>query len=178
MIIRILNKIYRIWFLKQHKNTFFGTSFQFEYPVYVKNLGFGKGLEIHVGENVSFYHHVILQGSSKIEIGNNSFIGSYSVIGANELVKIGANVMIAQAVSIRDTDHAFSDLTIPMIEQGISTAPVIIEDDVWVGYGAVITKGVRIGKGSIIAANAVVTKDVEPYSIMGGVPARLLKKRN
>ena len=65
-----------------------------------------------------------------------------------------------------------------MKNQGIHTSPIIIEDDVWVGYGAVITKGVTISKGAIIGANAVVTKDVPKYAIVGGVPAKIIKYRS
>jgi len=136
-----------------------------------------KGLRIILNEKANIKHDVILQGSGDIVLGKNSFVGSFSVIGSNDLVKIGSDVMIAQSVSIRDTDHQFGKKEVPMNTQGITTAPVIIEDDVWVGYGAVITKGVRIGKGAIIGANAVVTKNVEPYSIMGGVPAKLIRYR-
>jgi len=85
--------------------------------------------------------------------------------------------MIAQCVSIRDTDHNFEDCNIAMIDQGIVTDSIIIENDVWICHGAVVTRGVTIGKGSIIAANAVVTKDIEPYTIVGGIPAKLIKKR-
>lgn len=137
----------------------------------------GKGLTIEAGSNVRFHDFCIIQGSSRIKIGNNSFIGQFSVIGCNESIYIGKDVMIAQSVSIRDTDHVFSSLDIPMSEQGISTSPVIIEDDVWIGHGAVITKGVRIGKGAVIGANAVVTKDVPENAIVGGVPAKVIKFR-
>ncbi|MBR76462.1 MAG: acetyltransferase [Flavobacteriales bacterium] len=85
--------------------------------------------------------------------------------------------MIAQAVTIRDTDHNFNSIDLPMIKQGITTSSVLIDDDVWIGHGVIITKGVKIGKGSIIAAGAVVTKDIPAYSIAGGVPARVIKKR-
>ncbi|MBU2537741.1 MAG: acyltransferase [Proteobacteria bacterium] len=85
--------------------------------------------------------------------------------------------MIAQAVSIRDTDHAFEDANLPMTQQSIITSSVVVEDDVWIGHGATILKGVHVGKGAIIAAGAVVTRDVAPYSIVGGVPAKLIRNR-
>ena len=107
--------------------------------------------------------------------GDNSFIGHYSIIGVNESIAIGNNVMISQCVSIRDTDHAFENLDESMIEQGIKTSPIIIEDNVWISHGAVIKRGVTIGTGAIVAANAVVTKDVPKNAIVGGVPAKIIK---
>ncbi len=136
-----------------------------------------SGLKVVLKKGSSIKHDVLIQGSSTFILGENSYIGSFSVIGCNESIKIGKNCMIAQGVSIRDTDHSFKKLNTPMNKQGIVTSAILIEDNVWIGYGAVITKGVKIGSGSIIGANAVVTKDVEPNSIVGGVPAKLIKTR-
>lgn len=119
----------------------------------------------------------VFQGSGLVSVGANSFFGEFSVIGCNESISIGENVMIAQAVTIRDTDHKFSDVDRPMIDQGIESTPVIIEDDVWIGHGASVLRGVKIGTGAIVAAGAVVTKDVRPFSIVGGVPAREISFR-
>lgn len=129
-----------------------------------------------LGQN-SIGAHTIIQGSGKMVWGDGSFCCAFCVIGVNERIYIGQHVMIAHAVSIRDTDHAFENISIPMQQQGIVTAPIYIEDDVWIGHGATILKGVRIGKGAIIAAGAVVTKDVEPYTIVGGVPAKFIRGR-
>lgn len=124
-----------------------------------------------VGENT------IIQGTGKMAWGESSFCGAFCVIGVNSEIYVGKHVMIAHAVSIRDTDHVFGDISIPMAAQGIVTSPIVIEDDVWIGHGATILKGVKIGKGAIVAAGAVVTRDVEPYSIVGGVPAKLIRVR-
>ena len=122
--------------------------------------------------------NITVQGSGKFVLGNNSYLGSYCIIGTNELIQIGQNVMIANNVSIRDTDHKYDRLDIPMIEQGIVTSPVIISDDVWIGHGVIITRGVNIGQGAILAAGSVVTKNVPAYAIVGGVPAKVIKYRN
>lgn len=121
--------------------------------------------------------YTVIQGSGAITFGERTFCGEFCVFGVNESIMIGRDVMIAQAVTIRDTDHGFYETTKPMAGQGIVTSPVVIEDDVWIGHGAAILKGVRVGRGSIVAAGAVVTKDVPPYSIAGGVPARVIKSR-
>ena len=116
-------------------------------------------------------HRTVFQGSATIEFGDRSFCAGNCVFAANAGIKIGRNVMIADAVSIRDTDHGFKSLDMPMIDQSTSTGAVTIDDDVWIGHGAIILKGVHIGKGSIVAAGAVVTKSVGAGEIVGGVPA-------
>ncbi|WP_299332748.1 DapH/DapD/GlmU-related protein [uncultured Psychroserpens sp.] len=135
-------------------------------------------LKVVFEANSRIKSNVIIQGSGTLTLGENSYISSFSVIGVNDRVTIGKNVMIADSVSIRDTDHNFSDLNKNIIEQGKSTQPITIHDNVWIGHGVVITKGVTIQSGAIVAANAVVTNDVEKNTIVGGVPARILKLRD
>ena len=134
-------------------------------------------LRIRLMGSNSIGRYTLIQGSGLIEFGKGSFCGEFCVFGVNSKIKIGENVMIAQAVTIRDTDHEFKSLSVPMKHQGITTSPVTIEDDVWVSHGAVILQGVTVGTGSIIAAGAVVTKDVAPFSIVGGVPAKVIGTR-
>lgn len=129
-----------------------------------------------MGEN-QIGEHTIIQGDGRMVWGRGSYCAGNCVFGVNSEIRIGNNVLIANYVSIRDTDHVFRDVHISIEKQGIETAPVFIDDEVWIGHGAVILKGVKVGRGAIIAAGAVVTKDVEPYSIMGGVPAKLIRKR-
>ncbi len=138
----------------------------------------GNRLEVTLAGNNILGRYTTFQGSGRITLGRYTYCNSFCVFGSNELISIGSNVMIADAVSIRDTDHVFTDLSRPMMEQGIVSSPVIIEDDVWIGHGAVILKGVRVGRGSVIAAGAVVTKDIERYTIVGGVPAKVIGSRD
>ena len=79
-------------------------------------------------------------------------------------------------VRIHATNHS-ADLHLPMMLQPLREADVVIEDDVWLGANVIVTSGVRIGRGAIVAAGAVVTKDVPPYAIVGGVPAKVLRMR-
>lgn len=114
--------------------------------------------------------------------GRDIKIGSRSGLGLNSRIQgplyIGNDVMMGPDVIIYTSNHESSRTDIPMIEQGnTEKKPVIIEDDVWIGARSIIMSGVKIGKGSIIAAGAVVTKSVEPYSVVGGVPAKLIKYR-
>jgi len=85
--------------------------------------------------------------------------------------------MIADNVSFRTADHEYADLSIPMMEQGERPLPIVVGDDVWIGANATILRGVTVGRGVIIAAHAVVVKDVQPFDIVGGVPARTIGTR-
>ncbi len=117
------------------------------------------------------YHPENLSIGEKVAINNNFW--------ANALggIKIGNNVLIGPSVIIHSANHNFKKIDIPIRDQGHELREVIIEDDVWVAARVTILPGVRVGKGSIITAGSVVTKDVAPYSIVTGVPAKLIKKR-
>ena len=145
----------------------------------IREFGFnGKSLKVNFLGNNRIGRFTTIQGSGLMSFGENSFCNDFCVFGVNEKIIIGQNVMIADAVSIRDTDHNHDDINIPMVNQGIITSPVIVGDDVWVGYGATILKGVEIGNGAIIAAGSVVTKNVPPLAVVGGIPAKIIKMRN
>jgi len=135
-----------------------------------------KRLFKSVGKEVNIEKGVIFGRGQDIEIGD------YSGIGIDARVQgpliIGKNVMMGPEVIIYTHNHAYDRRDIPMIAQGITEAkPVIIEDDVWIGARVIILPGVRIKQGSIISAGAVVTKDVDEYQIVGGVPAKVIKSR-
>ena len=108
-----------------------------------------------------------------VTIGNHTRIGIHcTVIGP---VCIGNNVNLAQGITVSALNHNFEDTTRRIDEQGISTKPVMIGDDVWIGANAVILPGVTIGQHVVVAAGAVVTKDVPDYSLVAGVPAKVIK---
>ena len=112
---------------------------------------------------------------SGIKIGNNSLIGEYTVIRGQGGVHIGDRVYTSPYTQIIAVNHVFDDPEQPFTEQGITAEGIFIDDDVWLGAGAVITDGIRVGKGGVVAAGAVVTKDVPPHTVVGGVPAKLIK---
>ncbi|MFA7272774.1 MAG: acyltransferase [Crocinitomicaceae bacterium] len=129
------------------------------------------------GNNVNIERKASFGNGLNVEIGNNSGIGRYSHIPPN--IKIGNDVMMAPEVFIFHMNHNFDSINVPMRSQGIKdSAPVIIEDDVWIGRNVMILPGKTIKKGSIIAAGCVLTKNFSEYSIVGGNPSILIKIRN
>ena len=107
-------------------------------------------------------------------IGDHTRIGLHNtVIGP---VKIGNNVNLAQGITVTALNHNFTDPDKRIDEQGVSTNPVTIEDDIWIGANAVILPGVSIGHHSVVAAGAVVTKDVPAHTLVAGVPAKIIKE--
>jgi len=112
-----------------------------------------------------------------LKVGDHSNIGPYSYIGCSGHIEIGNHVMISPRVSIYAENHVFDEVTKTIKSQGVARKNVIIEDDCWIAANSIILAGVTIGKGSVVAAGSVVTTDVPPYSVVGGVPARLIKKR-
>jgi acetyltransferase-like isoleucine patch superfamily enzyme len=111
-----------------------------------------------------------------IQIGQDSLVGEYTVIRGQGGVTLGNRVYTSPHSQIIAVNHVFDDPQRPFVEQGITAQGIIIEDDVWIGSGAVVTDGVRIGRGAVIAAGAVVTDDVPPHVVVGGVPARVIKE--
>ena len=108
-----------------------------------------------------------------VMIGDHTRIGLHNtIIGP---VEIGSHVNLAQGITVTALNHNFDDTEKRIDEQGVSTNPVTIEDDVWIGANAVILPGVTIGNHCVVAAGAVVTKDVPPHSLVAGVPAKVIK---
>jgi maltose O-acetyltransferase len=123
------------------------------------SFGYTNPQNISIGDNVYFNVHVrlIAKGDASITIGKNVMIGSYTYIFT--------------------TQHTFERRDIPIRKQKNIYKSIIIEDDCWIGTNVVILPGIKIKKGAIVGAGSVVTKDVPAYTIVGGVPAKIIKKR-
>ena len=122
--------------------------------------------------------HAYFGNGKDIEIGNGSGIGANGHLPNN--IKIGSNVMMGPDVYIvgNAENHEFKRTDIPMSQQGKRLSePTVIGDDCWIGARVIMTSGRKIAKGSIVAAGSVLTKDFEEYSIVGGNPAKLIRKR-
>lgn len=120
---------------------------------------------------------LVNEAGEGLKLGDNSNIGPYSFIGCSGYIELGHNVMMGPRVSLLAENHNFEQTNIPMKDQGVTRGTIVIEDDCWLGANCSVLSNVRIGRGSIVATGAVVTKDVPPYSIVGGVPAKIIKSR-
>lgn len=137
--------------------------------------GYGQlimGRFVHVGdENRLRCHEGVLTVGDKAVFGRDNTINCYLDI------EVGGSCIVADWVYICDFDHVTSDIHLPIKDQGLTKTPVRIGEDVWIGAKATVLRGTNVGHGSVIAAHAVVREDVPPMSIVGGVPARILKNR-
>jgi acetyltransferase-like isoleucine patch superfamily enzyme len=133
---------------------------------------------VTLGEDTSIKEYTVLNANQgRISLGERCWLGPHCLIYGNGDVTIGNDVLIAAHTTINSISHVATRTDVPMSSQGIYCDPVVIEDDVWIGLNCTILQGVTIGKGSIIGAGAVVTKDIPPYSIALGVPARVTGQR-
>ena len=148
---------------------------------------FGKKLQIQIGRKgeVRFGRHSWIGDGTKIrchegtvEIGRKTVFGQECTISAFDHVRIGDECVIADRAMFIDFDHGVVEVERPIRAQGIYTRPVVVGSNVWIGYGACILRGVKVGDNSIIGTNAVVTKDVPANAVVGGVPARVLRMRD
>jgi acetyltransferase-like isoleucine patch superfamily enzyme len=133
-----------------------------------------RGCKIHRSTSIS--PNVRIRGKFEMDEGS-SIAQNCTISGENAGVFIGKNVMIAPNVVIVAFNHGYEEVDLPMVNQKNTEAPVIIEDNVWIASNCTIGKGVRIGTGSIIAANSFVNKNLPDYCIAGGVPAKLIRSR-
>lgn len=128
------------------------------------------------GKKIVVRKHAFFGSGCDIEIGDYSEIGLNAYL--NRDVKLGTHVLMGQNVTILTTNHEFEDPNTWIHDQGVrDRKPVVIGDDVWIGANSIILPGINIGKGAIIGAGSVVTKDLPPFAIAVGNPARVIRQR-
>ena len=164
-----------------------GHYYKFRLRESFENNRFEVGIRIEFPRNVllksnSYYGincKIYASELSKVKIGFNASINSNVMINARGKgrIFIGNNVLIGPNVVLRSNNHNFKSSRIPIISQGMTEGEIIVGNDVWIGSNAVILPNCNIGDGVIIGAGAVVTSDIEPYTVVGGIPARFIKKR-
>jgi len=129
------------------------------------------GVQLDTGVNIRT-HHV-----GHIEVGQHAYIGPYTCL-SGDYIFLGKDCMIASHCGLYANNHIFTDPDVPIRLQGNSYQGIKVEDDCWIGTGTKILDGVTIGKGSVVGAGSVVTKDIPPYSIAVGTPAKVIKQRS
>ncbi len=140
-------------------------------------LGFEN---ISLGDNISIMKnsYIYAHDGGELTIGDNFTLNSNSQLGASfGKIIIGNDCAIAPNCLLRASNHRFDNPDIPFRKQGHTYGEIILEDDIWIASNSVITADTKIGRGSIIGAGSIVTKNIEPFSIVGGVPAKLIRKR-
>lgn len=142
-------------------------------PFHTLRIFLLKVMGAKIGSKVALYRGFEVRSPWKLRIGPNTLIGHKSSLDARKGLIIGSNVNFSNEVMIWTLHHDYNDSEFAEIG-----GPVIIEDYVWICSRAIILPGVTIGKGAVVAAGAVVTKDVEPFTVVGGVPAKVIAKRN
>ncbi len=137
--------------------------------------GFGRmvvGRWVHIGDGNKIRCH-----EGNLRIGDKCVFGKDNTVNCYLDVEFGAAALAADWVYICDFDHVFSDIHVPIKDQGIVKSPVRIGPDVWIGEKATVLRGVTVGQGSVIASHCLVNKDVPPYSVVVGVPGRVIRNR-
>jgi acetyltransferase-like isoleucine patch superfamily enzyme len=147
---------------------------------------FGRRLEIQIGRQgqVRFGRFVWIGDGSKIrchegtvEIGEKTVMGQECTISAYKQVRIGEQCVIADRAMFIDFDHGVVEVERPIRVQGIYKRDVEVGSNVWIGYGACILRGVRVGDNAIVGTNSVVTRDVPANAVVAGIPARIIRMR-
>lgn len=186
-------KFYPTLFKKVGKGAIFGKGIVLRHPGKI-TMGDGVAIDdyslldasgageegVSLGDNVIVSRNCVIQGKTgAVVIGKKTDIGCNTIISSGNGIFIGSHVLIAGNCYIGGGRYISDCLDIPMMEQGVySKGAVMISDDVWLGAGAIVLDGVKIGKGCIVGAGAVVTKDLPDYSIAVGVPAKVTRIRN
>ncbi|MBD2102695.1 DapH/DapD/GlmU-related protein [Leptolyngbya sp. FACHB-261] len=141
--------------------------------------GWGPSSHIYIGDSVTLDQGVNIRAhkNGHIQVGRGSYIGPYTCLSGPN-IDIGKDCLIASHSGIYANNHSFDDPTLPIKKQDSTYKGIVIEDDCWLGTGVKVLDGVTIGRGSVIGAGAVVTRDIPPGSVAVGVPAKVVSRRS
>ena len=135
-----------------------------------------KGGRLHLADDVFVDANAQLIAQGDIKVGPRGFIGRGSVVVSRESILIGADALIAEYVTIRDQDHGTSESELPYNKQGLPTAPIEIGENVWLGCKVTVLRGVRVGKGCVVGANSLVSRDLPAATVCVGAPAQPIRE--
>lgn len=136
-----------------------------------------KGMGAKVGKRVVFYPGVWIVSGQNLTLGDDVDLAKDVLVTTGGGVSIGDRVLVGYRTQILSTNHVIPNKNEKIFDAGHDKKPVAIENDVWIGANCVIVPGVTISEGAVVAAGSVVTKDVPPFAIFGGVPAKLIRMR-
>lgn len=163
------------------KGVHLGAGVKVESFVYFLNFGLKSEIflknQVVLGRLVEIKTHAPEGECATVEVGENTYIGPYGCLSGQD-IRIGKNCLFGPYVGIFANNHNFDDLTRPICEQGNSYQGIEIGDNCWLGAGVKVLDGVTVGSGCIVGAGSIVTKDLPPYSISVGAPARVVKWRD
>jgi acetyltransferase-like isoleucine patch superfamily enzyme len=145
----------------------------------VKPQFISVGDKVRIGKNTDIYIHPIRSDSREfiLEIGNNVHIGNYNIIGARNSIVLEENVLLGPRVIIADHSHRYENVEVPIKSQEAAEGgPVRIERDCWIGANVFVFPNVTIGRHAVIGANSIVNRNIPPYSVAVGAPARVIKR--
>jgi len=151
--------------------------------------GTGQAEKLKIGSGCLIVGQLLVEKEGELVIGDHSYVGPGARIWAMRHLRIGSRVFISHGVNIHDSDsHSLSARErherfvekmkhgLHLVPENAKSAPVVIEDDVWIGLNAIILKGVRIGRGAVVGAGSVITKNVEPFTVVAGNPQKVVGK--
>lgn len=176
-IINIIIGFYKLFPKKRRLKMFYRSLRKRGYYGLLKRYCLLKTVAKSCGDNVAIFENVVIKNVDNISFGDNVALQPFCYFEGLGGIEIGSEVGFAHGVSLLSTTHNIDDVTIPHTEQGISSAKITVGDDVWFGCKSTVLYGLSIGEGAVIGAGAVVTKNVEPFAIVGGVPAKVIRKR-
>ena len=195
-VVSLLRGFFRTVFIKQKgRFLFLGSHVAFHHS-HLLSLGKSVVIEdyvtidalskngVQIGDNVKIARFSIIECTGVIRnvgegvsIGSNSAVGAYSYLGGQGGLRIGENVIMGPRVNFHSENHNYEDMATPIRLQGETREGIIVEDDCWVGAGTIFLDGSYLEKGCVVAAGCVVNKHFPAYSILGGVPAKIIRSR-
>lgn len=177
MVEKVLRRVFVIWpfnFFGLYIRVFKPTPFHNRFKAFFLRI-----MGAQVGSNLVVYQGVWIDHPKGLTIGSNGDLSKDVIITTGGRVSIGNDVLIGYGAKILSSNHIIpKDRSMLLRLSGHKRKPIIIQDNVWICANCVILPGIKIGTGSVVAAGAVVTKDIPPYSVYGGVPAKLLWERD
>lgn len=155
------------------ENSFAGVSFGLGVQMIgMANIAIGYGSCIGDNTWLNVCHR---DGETRMKIGSCVLIGRNSMISAGGYLEIGDYCLFAPRVFVADADHVYSNIMRPYMDQGATAGRIVVEENCWLGINAVVSGNVVVGRGCVVGANAVVTKDVPPFCVVAGSPARIIR---